>query len=192
MRLFQGRHGEAVKDFEKMIALDPLQDAPHWRLGIAYYFIGEFGKSARQFEKYHAHDGRDRENGIWKCMAEARAEGLEAARDHLLEYPPADRPPFVELYEMFAGQRPPERVLKQYGVQAEGVPRTVQFFALYYSGVYAALTGKAREGLQWVKEAVALFTPDTASEPGSPGYMWQVARLHVGILEGELARPAGK
>jgi lipoprotein NlpI len=192
VRLFLGRYGEAVKDFERMIALDPQQDAPHWRLGIAYYFAGEFGKSARQFEKYHAYDGRDRENGIWKCMAQARAEGLEAARRHLLEYPPSDRAPFVELYEMFAGKREPQSVLDRYGSKVEGVPRTVQFFALYYCGVYAALTGKVREGLPWVKEAVALFTPETVSGPGSPGYMWQVARVHGRILESELDRPAGK
>jgi lipoprotein NlpI len=192
VRLFQGRFADAVKDFEKMIALDPLQDAPHWRLGIAYYFAGDFGKSARQFEKYHAHDGRDRENGIWKCMAQARAEGLEAARDHLLEYPPVDREPFVELYDLFAGRGLVEKVLNQYGPKAKETNRTVQFFALYYSGVYTALTDKTREGLQSVKDAVALFTPDTASEPGSPGYMWQVARLHVGVLERELAGSAGK
>ena len=192
VRLFQGRYADAVKDFEKMIALDPLQDAPHWRLGIAYYFAGEFAKSARQFEKYHAYDGRDRENGIWKCMAQARAESLEAARDHLLEYPAVDREPFVELYELFAGQRTAEKVLKQYGPKAEVANRTVQFFALYYSGVFTALTGNRSDGLKWVKEAVALFTPDTAAEPGAPGYMWQVARLHAGILEADPRKTKAK
>jgi tetratricopeptide (TPR) repeat protein len=34
--LFLGRYREAVSAFEKMIALDPAQDSPHWRLGIAY------------------------------------------------------------------------------------------------------------------------------------------------------------
>src|SRR5512137_135018 len=54
-RLFLGDYAGAVSDFEKMIALDPTQDAPHWRLGIAYYFAGQYEKSARQFEKYHAY-----------------------------------------------------------------------------------------------------------------------------------------
>ena len=76
VRLFLGRYSEAVEDFEKMISLDPLQDAPHWRLGIAYYFAGDFRKSARQFEKYHAYDGRDRENGVWKFFAQARGEKI--------------------------------------------------------------------------------------------------------------------
>src|SRR4051812_12156058 len=42
--LFLGHFAEAVRDFEKMIALDPAQDAPHWRLGIAYHFVGDFAK----------------------------------------------------------------------------------------------------------------------------------------------------
>src|SRR5687768_4350011 len=40
--LFLGHFAAAVRDFETMIALDPAQDTPHWRLGIAYYFTGQF------------------------------------------------------------------------------------------------------------------------------------------------------
>ncbi len=188
VRLFLGRFAEAVKDFERMIELDPQQDAPHWRLGIAYYFAGEFEKSARQFAKYHSYDGRDRENGIWKFMAQFRAEDAGSARAHMLEYPASDRAPFVELYEMFAGKRSAENVVGQYGPKSEGTPRMVQFFALYYAGVYTALTGDPGAGLKWVKEAVALFTPDNAAESGAPGYMWQVARVHAGLLEAEMGR----
>jgi len=45
--LFLGAFPEAVTDFEKMIALDPSQDAQHWRLCIAYYFTGQYAKSAK-------------------------------------------------------------------------------------------------------------------------------------------------
>ncbi len=83
-QVFLGHFKEAVADYERMIALDPAQDAPHWRLGIAYYFNGQFAKSARQFEKYHEYDGRDRENGIWKFLAQARAEARKSARGNAL------------------------------------------------------------------------------------------------------------
>ena len=33
--LFLGHFPQAVADYERMIAIDPAQDAPHWRLGIA-------------------------------------------------------------------------------------------------------------------------------------------------------------
>src|SRR3954462_4717325 len=36
--LFLAHFDKAVADFERMIQLDPALDAPHWRLGIAYYF----------------------------------------------------------------------------------------------------------------------------------------------------------
>ncbi len=111
--LFLGHFAEAVADFEKMIALDPAQDAPHWRLGIAYYFAGQFAKSARQFARYHDYDGRDRENGIWKFLAQARADGLEKARGEMLLYTQFDREPFPSLYEMFAGKRTTDDVLRE-------------------------------------------------------------------------------
>lgn len=186
MRQFMGHFNEAVADFEHMIALDPRQDAPHWRLGIAYYFTGAFGKSAAQFAKYHDHDGHDRENGIWKFMAQTRAEGLDAARREMLVYPAQDREPFIVLYEMFAGKRTPEEVLKYVETKGLGTQTQVLFFAKYYVGVYTALTGNKAEGLQLVTEAVNLFSPASAGQ-GGPGYMWQVARLQANALKAELA-----
>jgi tetratricopeptide (TPR) repeat protein len=84
--LFAGQAARAVEHFERMIKLDPAQDAPHWRLGIAYYFNQQWAESSRQFAKYHAHDGRDRENGIWKFLADAKGNGLERARAEMLAY----------------------------------------------------------------------------------------------------------
>src|ERR671912_745574 len=45
LRLFLGDAKGAVEDFEKEIALDPTRDVPHWRLGIAYHFAGQWEKS---------------------------------------------------------------------------------------------------------------------------------------------------
>src|SRR5690606_10326196 len=70
LHLFLQQYPQAVAAFEEMIALDPAQDAPHWRLGIAYHFAGQYEKSSRQFAKYHAYDARDRENGVWKFLAD--------------------------------------------------------------------------------------------------------------------------
>ena len=127
-RLFLGSFPEAVADFEKMIALDPAQDAPHWRLGIAYYFAGQFTKSAMQFEKYHHYDGGDRENGVWRFLAQARSDGIEKARGEMLAYAQFDREPFPSLYEMFAGKRTPEEALAEMarkGLENDG---SAQFF----------------------------------------------------------------
>ena len=36
--MFLAEFGKSEADYEKMIALDPELFAPHWRLGIAYYY----------------------------------------------------------------------------------------------------------------------------------------------------------
>ncbi len=178
VRVFLGDFKGAIADYEGMIALDPGQDAPHWRLGIAYYFAGEFGKAARQFEKYHAYDARDRENGVWKFFSQVRGETMEAARKGLLVYTQFDREPFPAVYRMLAGELSPEAVLEEMERKGQGGNTQVMFFAKYYTGLYLAVTGKREEGLKKVEEAVALF-PQTGADRGGPGYMWHAARLHV-------------
>jgi len=182
--LFLGKFKEAVADFEKTIALDPAQDAPHWRLGIAYYFAGEFRKSSKQFAKYHTYDGRDRENGVWKFLADARSDGIEKARGAMLEYTRFDREPFPSLYEMFAGKKSSEAVLKE--LDEKGLPKdgAAAFFANYYVALNEDLLGHHERALELIAKAVASSWGKTAE--GGPAYMWRVARRHAA----ELSRPA--
>jgi lipoprotein NlpI len=182
--LFLGQFAKAVADFERTIELDPSQDAPHWRLGIAYYFTGQFAKSARQFEKYHDYDGRDRENGIWKFLAQAKADGLEKARAEMLVYTRFDREPFPSLYEMFAGKRTPDEVLAEITRKGLDDETQVAFFGNYYAGLDEAILGHRERALELLEKAVAL---PQARAAGGPGYMWQVARLHWERLREEKA-----
>jgi lipoprotein NlpI len=179
--LFLGQMPEAVADFEKMIALDPAQDAPHWRLGIAYYFAGDFAKAARQFEKYHAYDGGDRENGIWKFLAQARGEGLAKARAEMLAYSRFDREPFPALYEMFAGTRTTDEFFHEIERKELTQDARVMFFARYYAGLHEALLGHRERAVALTREAVA--GPWGRTAEGGPAYMWQVARVHAARLE---------
>jgi len=174
--LFLGRFPDAIADFEKMIALDPAQDAPHWRLGIAYYFAGEFEKSAAQFIKYQAHHSNDRENGIWKFLADARRFGLPEARARMIEFPRFDREPFPDLYEMFAGRMTGDQVLENLAkknLTGTGAP---SFFAHYYVGVNEALVGNRDRALTLLDQAVA--SPWGRTAENGPAYMWRCARLH--------------
>ena len=178
--LFLGQPREAVSDFEKMIALDASQDAQNWRLGIAYYLAGDYAKSARQFEKYHAYDGHDRENGIWKFLAQAKADGLEKARGEMLKYEQFDREPFPALYEMFAGKKTVDDVLAEIEKKELGGDERVLFYARYYGALDEELLGHHDKALTLLRQAVA---SPKARQLG--GYMWQVARLQWEQLKGK-------
>jgi lipoprotein NlpI len=178
--LFLGQSREAVADFEKTIALDPSQDAQNWRLGIAYYLAGEYAKSAHQFEKYHAYDGRDRENGIWKFLAQARADGIDKARAEMLKYTKFDREPFPALYQMFAGKETVEDVLAEIEKKELNGDERVLFYARYYGALDEELLGHHDKALNFMRKAVG-----SAKGPELGGYMWQVARLQWEQMKGK-------
>jgi len=170
--LFLGDYTDAIADFEKMIELEPAQDAQHWRLGIAYYFAGQYAKAQKQFEKYHAFDGHDRENGIWKFLAQERIDGLEKARAEMLTYKEFDREPFPSLYEMYAGKRTPDEVLADMEKRGLTTEREVAFAGYYYTGLYEALQGHRPRAIELLRKAVDIMPgPETV-------YMWNIARLH--------------
>ncbi len=178
--LFLGHFAESVADFEKMIALDPKQDAPHWRLGIAYYFTGAFAKSAKQFVKYQDFETGDRENGIWKFLADVKILGIEAARQEMLTYTKFDREPFPTLYEMFAGTKTTDELFADVKTKDLTANETVMFFANYYAGLNEGIFGHREKALELLRKAVA---DGWKSRGGSePSYMWQVARLHYESL----------
>lgn len=187
-RLFRARFVEAVADYEKMISLDPTQDSPHWRLGIAYYFVGDFAKSARQFQKYHAYDPRDRENGVWKFLAQARTEGVAKARADMLVYTRFDREPFPALYEMLAGKKTGAQIFAELDEKKLTNESKVSFFANYYVGLHEELLGQKAAAREHLQRAVdSAWDAKAASDLG---YMWQVARLQRDALTSAFAQPS--
>jgi lipoprotein NlpI len=182
VNLFTTRFREAVADYEKMIALDPSQDNPHWRLGIAYYLTGDFAKAARQFEKYQQYESGDRENGIWHFMSVAHAKNIEAARSEMIPFTKFDREPFPALYDLFAGKTTTDAFFADLKTRGLTEKSGVMFFANYYAGVYEDLQGNKPRATALLREAVKTGASSTRS--GGPGYMWQVSRLQSDILSG--------
>jgi lipoprotein NlpI len=175
-RLFLGDFLGAKKDYEKMIELKPELEISHWRLGIVYFYLSEFGKAARQFEIYHQYDDVDRENGIWRFMSQFQESGLEKAREGLLSYNHDDRPPYPWLYEMFKGKIKPFEVFQK--IKAAGFPPAyevrVLFHANLYVGIFLELTkGPTEETLRYLANAA-----HNSYGRSSGTFMWQVARLH--------------
>ncbi len=175
-RLFLGDAKGAVADFTKEIEIDPTRDAPHWRLGIAYFFAGEYAKSAKQFEKYHAYDDHDRENGVWHFLANARVVGVEKARASMLKYTRFDREPFPAIYEMLAGKKSGADVLAEMEKKGLSQNALVMFFAHYYIGLNEDLLGHKDAAREHLGKTMEFWLKANAS--GGPDYMGQVARLH--------------
>lgn len=184
-RFFRGDFREAVADYEKMVELDGTLAAPHWRRGIAYFYAGEYEKAAGQFEAYHSHDDVDRENGIWRYFSQAKAYGLEKARQGLLKYEKDDREPFPAVYQLFAGKTSPDEILKAIrSAKVDDSEREKRlFYAHLYIGLHHAVEGKPAQALPHLREAVAnAWGPHAGT---GPAYMWQVGRLHYELLSGK-------
>jgi lipoprotein NlpI len=175
-RLFLGNFLGARMDYEKMINLNPKLEVSHWRLGIAYFYLSDFSKAARQFEIYHQYDNIDRENGIWRFMSQYKKSGLKIARRGLLNYSQDDRPPYPWLYSMFAGDISPEEVFIKIKEQhfPEKYALRVQFHAYFYVGIFLELTGdNPSRALEYLAQAT---TNEYGRQTGT--YMWHVARLY--------------
>ncbi|MEC8044032.1 MAG: hypothetical protein VX130_05510 [Verrucomicrobiota bacterium] len=187
MNLFLGRFEQARSDYEMMIQIKPELEVSHWRLGIAYYYLGDFEKAAKQFESYHNYDAVDRENGIWRFMSQFKKSGLEEARKGLLKYEKGDRPPYPLLYEMFAGRLEPEKVFTEIeqANYSSNYKTRVLFHATLYVGIYLELVENNQEmAKNLLKKA---FENKYGQSTGT--YMWQVARLHYHRLLAEESFP---
>ena len=176
MRLFLGKFQDAKADYEKMIQLDPELEVSHWRLGIAYFYLEEYDKAARQFQIYHNFDAVDRENGIWRFMSQFKSKGLKTAREGLLKYEKDDRPPYPLLYEMFAGRLKPEEVFLriEQANYSESFKERVFFHACLYVGIYLELV----EDKKVMAENLLKKAFENKYGRSTGTYMWQVARLH--------------
>lgn len=187
-RLFLGNFEGSRKDYERMIELNPKLDVSHWRLGIAYFYLKEYDKAARQFKIYHNYDQVDRENGIWRFMSQYKASGLAVARKGLLKYEKDDRPPYPWLYDVFSGKIRPEQVFSQIEQEAfdDRYKTRVLFHAYLYVGIYLELTDDPKKALPYLRKAAA-----NAYGRSTGTYMWQVARIHYQLSK-EGAKPEAK
>jgi lipoprotein NlpI len=181
---FLGKFAEAVADYDQMVELNPDLDTSHWRRGIAYFYAGDHAKAARQFEIYHTFDNVDRENGIWRFLSQAKAHGLERAREGLLKYEKDDREPFPAVYRLFAGQTTPEDILKSINTaDLDGRERDKRlFYAHLYIGLNHAIEDQSDDARRHLREAVANPWGRDPDAGYGPHYMWHVGRVHYELL----------
>ncbi len=185
---FLGQFKQALKDYDRIVELDPSADASHWRRGIAHFYVGDFKKATKQFERYHSFDNVDRENGIWRYLCQRKSKGLKAARQGLLKYEKDDREPFPAVYKLFAGKMTPDQILKQISAAKLTPPEREQrlFYAELYIGLNELVEGRKQSAAKHLGRAVATKWPRNSGF--GPNYMWHVGRLQLDLLR----RPARK
>jgi lipoprotein NlpI len=186
---FSGKFPSAVEDYTAMVKLDPQVDASHWRRGIAYFYAGQYAEAAGQFERYHSFDDVDRENGIWRYLSQVKAVGRAKAREGLLKYAKDDREPFPAVYELFAGRITGDEILA--GIRAAKITDEERekrlFYAELYIGLNDAVESRAESAQMHLAAAVKNTWAPTAGY--GPHYMWEVARLHEGLLRTTAKEP---
>jgi lipoprotein NlpI len=168
-----GRIAESVAGFDRLVKLSPA-DAPQlWQRGIALYYAGRYRDCREQFESHRTVNPNDVENAAWHFLCVARQETAEKARAALLPVGPDDRAPMREVYRMFRGELPPEKVLAAAGTGVES-----QFYGHLYVGLYYEALGNQERALKHIREA--------AEERYSVGgYMHTVARIHARLANPE-------
>lgn len=183
---FSGRFQEAIADYDRMVELDPSLDVSHWRRGIAYFYAGRYAEAAAQFERYHTFDNVDRENGIWRYLSQVKAHGKEQARAGLLKYAKDDREPFPALYELFAGRRAAEQILREIDQASLTPPEREKrrFYAELYIGLHELIEGHTASAQGHLAQAVK----NTWGPRGGygPNYMWHVGRIQEALLRENL------
>lgn len=172
----QGQINESIADFDKFIELRPDQMQVHWQRGISYYYAGRFEEGWKQFKAYEEKDTNDVENAVWHYLCLARLVGAEKARASLLKIGRDPRVPLMEVYALFKGDAKPEDVL---AAAKRGTPPPAErnqrlFYAHLYLGLYHESAGNKAKALEHMTKA--------AEDHKCPGYMWEVARVHLDRL----------
>jgi lipoprotein NlpI len=168
----EGRIAESAAGFDTLAKLVPDQAPELWQRGIALYYAGRYADCRAQFESHRTVNPNDVENAAWHFLCVARAESPQRARAALLPVGPDSRVPMTEVYQMFKGTLAPERVLAAAGAQLGS-----QFYAQLYVGLYDEALGDKKGAFEHISVAA---DPRFAS---AGGYMYTVARVHLGILE---------
>lgn len=126
-----------------------------------------------QFAAYQTYDDNDVENAVWHVICQSRVSGFADAQRQLMKVRRDGRVPMMEIFDMFAGTKTPEEVLKA-AEAAEGGPaekKYHRFYAHLYIGLYEEARGNDEAAKKHLTEAAERYPNDH--------YMWDVANMHA-------------
>ena len=178
-----GKIDESLPDFDKVIAIDPKVKPYLWQRGIALYYAGKFQEGLDQFQVHREVNPNDVENAFWHFLCAVKLKGLAAAQKDVLLSGNDERVPMMQIQQMIQGKATVDQVI----AATEKNKRLVngadydRFYGYLYIGLYYDAVGNRAKALEWMRKCVAL---------GVPGYMGDVAKVHLDTLEQRNAQPA--
>jgi tetratricopeptide (TPR) repeat protein len=156
---------ESIEDFDRAEQLDPHLTPYLWQRGLSYYYVGRFEEGAKQFEIDLTVNSHDVEETLWRYLCIARYQGIETARNTLLEVRNDPRLFLRSIYDLYAGKCSIETVL-----QGEESDRG-NFYRSLYIGLYHETIGNQVDAKYYLRQAV--------NEYKISDYMWNLAQVHL-------------
>lgn len=178
-----GRFDDSIADFDREIELDPRRELNHWQRGLSYYYAGRYEDGAQQFElAFKTENPNDYENGIWHFLCRARLDGVQKARESILDIEGDERIPMREIYDLYRGRGTADDVMQ---AAERGYPNAAElnnrlFYALLYVALFDDVSGHTQTALQYTERAVSNFQVSH--------YMWDVARVHLETLKARVGK----
>ena len=169
---FAAEIDSSLKHFDMVVQLNPDSEPYLWQLGITQYYAEEFERGKRLFEIHRTVNGNDVENSAWHFLCVAQLQSAEAAEKILIPVTGDTRVPMAEVQRMFAGELPPEDVIK-----AASNGHNALCYAHLYVGLYHEAFGNDELGLKHIKLAATDYKHDH--------YMGIVAQVHLQLRSGE-------
>jgi len=182
----------AVSDWATFIRLKPDKEADHWQICVAYALLGSYEEARKKFEWHWTVNAEDMEVAFWHYLCVARMDGLESARENLMEVTGEERVPMPELYELFKGEGSEADVWLAVEEGDPGKDEHIlrEFFANYYLGLYKLATGKLELADELIGKALELAESNEGYIGDSPGGQLRagdIARVHSQQLQLQLA-----
>ena len=171
-----GRIEASIADFDRAIELNPRQEPYHWQRGISYYYAGLYRKGRDQFQSHQQVNANDVENAVWHFLCWARLEGVNKARQSLLDIEGDRRVPMMEIYRLFKGEGAIDDVLRaaRAGDSDPEARNRQLFYAHLYLGLYHEALGDESEARRNLVLAADRYPVKH--------YMGDVARVHADRL----------
>lgn len=156
---------ESIEDFDTAEKLEPTLTPYLWQRGLSYYYAEKFAEGANQFEIDLTVNSHDVEETVWRYLCIARFQGVNEAKNTLLEVRNDPRKVMQYIYDLFAGNCSPKDVL--FVGEAEG--KQGKFYSHLYLGLYYETEGNIKQSQDYIVKAVSYNLED---------YMWHLACTH--------------